>query len=110
VLFRFSATVAVDQPTYDPDQVLAQVWRDVRNAFAFEQRDLGQGVAASLIVEIIQRVPGVVAVQLQTLGRSGDPSTSPAAPMLCAEGPAPPAGAQLLALDPATERAIGQWS
>ncbi len=110
VLFRFSATVAVDQPTYDPDQVLAQVWREVRAAFAFEQRDLGQSVAASLIVEIIQRVPGVVAVQLQTLGRSGDPSTSPAAPMLCAAGPAPPAGAQLLALDPATERAIGQWS
>ncbi len=110
VLFRFSATVAVDQPTYDPDQVLAQVWRDVHAAFAFEQRDLGQSVAASLIVEIIQRVPGVVAVQLQTLGRSGDPSTSPATPMLCAEGPAPPAGAQLLALDPATERAIGQWS
>jgi hypothetical protein len=110
VLFRFSATVAVDQPTYDPDQVLAQVWQNVCAAFAFEQRDLGQSVAASLIVEIIQRVPGVVAVQLQTLGYSGEPLTSPAAPMLCAAGPAPPAGAGLLVLDPATARAIGQWS
>jgi hypothetical protein len=110
VLFTFSAAIAVDQPTYDPEQVLAQAWQAVCAAFAFEQRNLGQGVAASLIVETLQQVPGVRAVQLQTLGYSGEALSFPPEPILCAAGPLPPAGAQLLVLDPAAKGAIGQWS
>jgi hypothetical protein len=110
VLFTFTAAVAVDQPTYAPDQVLAQVWQTVSAAFAFDQRQLGQGVAQSEIVELIQQVPGVVAVRLQAFGRSGSPALSPPPPMLCASGPQPPVGAQLLRLDPATAGSIGPWS
>ena len=58
VLFTFSAGVAVDQADYDPDQVLAQVWQNVSAAFAFDQRQLGQSVVASEIIEIIQQTAG----------------------------------------------------
>jgi len=110
VLFTFSAAIAVDRPTYDPEQVLAQAWQAVCAAFAFEQRALGQSVAASVIVETLQQVPGVQAVQLQTLGYSGEQLSFPPAAMLCAAGPSPPLGAQLLVLDPAARGAIGPWS
>jgi hypothetical protein len=110
VLFTFTASVAVDTPTFAPDLVLAQVWQTVSAAFAFDQRGLGEGVAASQIVELIQQVPGVIAVQLTALGHSGDAPTSPVPSLLCASGPAPPLGAQLLALDPAAQGRIGIWS
>ena len=110
LLFTFSALVAVDQPAYAPEQVLASVWQSVSAAFAFERRGLGQSVTASEIVDIIQNVPGVLALQLQGLGYSGEGLGSPAPAMLCASGPQPPAGAQLLQLDPATQGAIGAWS
>jgi len=109
VLFTFTAAVGVDQADYAPGQVLAQVWQDVSAAFAFDQRQFGQGVTASQIIQIIQQVAGVTAVQLQTLTISGaTPSTPPT--QLCASGPQPPLGAQLLQLDPATQSTIGLWS
>jgi hypothetical protein len=114
VLFTFTASVAVDTTTYDPSIVLAQAWQDVSAAFAFGQRSLGQGVAASEIVEVIQGVPGVLAVRLKGLQRSGQPAT--AGSVLRAGGPQPPAatqpalGAELLLLDPATQGQIGSWS
>jgi len=110
VLFSFSAAVKVDQADYAAGQVLAQVWQDVSAAFAFGQRQLGQGVAASEIVQVIQHVPGVTAVQLQGLAASGPTAQGPGAAMLCASGPQPPTGAQLLQLDPATQGRIGVWS
>jgi len=109
VPFTFTASVAVAQPEYDPGQVLASVWQSLSAAFAFDQSELGQNVAASAIIELIQQVPGVIALQLQSFGLSGDVgSTVPA--ILCAGGPAPPVGAQMLQLDPATQNSIGQWS
>jgi hypothetical protein len=114
VLFTFAASVAVDTTTYDPSAVLTQAWQDVSAAFAFGQRSLGQGVAASEIIEVIQGVPGVLAVQLTGLQRSGQPAT--AGSVLQASGPQPPTatqpalGAELLLLDPATQGQIGGWS
>jgi hypothetical protein len=110
IQFTFTATVAVDQPAYDPGQVLAQVWQALTAAFAFDQRQLGQNVSASEIIELIQQIPGVTALQLQALGPSGQPPPSPPQTILCPSGPVPPAGAQMLALDPATQGAISQWS
>ncbi len=110
VLFTCSAAVKVDQADYAPDQVLAQVWQDLSAAFAFGQRQLGQGVAASEITQVIQQVAGVTAVQLQGLAPTGAAAQGPGAAMLCASGPQPPAGAQLLQLDPATQGHIGVWS
>jgi predicted phage baseplate assembly protein len=108
-LFTFSASVAVEQPSYDPAQVLASVWAALSTAFSFATRSLGQPVAASQIVEIVQQVPGVAAVQLHSLNRSGDAPGAPP-PALCAASPKPPTGAELLVLDPATQGAIGLWS
>jgi hypothetical protein len=109
LLFQFSAQVRVDQANYDATQVLAQVWQNLSAAFAFYARGLAQSVVAGDIVEIIQQTPGVVAVQLQTLHLSGEaPGAAPA--ILCAAGPAPPHGAQMLLLDPATQGAIGVWA
>jgi hypothetical protein len=133
VLFTFAADVAIDVADYAPDQVLAQVWQAVSAAFAFDNRQLGQPVAASQIIEIIQDVPGVIAVRVRGLGRSGGQVVAPlpakdifvehtkfiskaafaefaGTQLLCAAGPMPPTGAQLLVLDPATQGQIGQWS
>jgi hypothetical protein len=114
VLFTFTAGVAIDTTGYDSPAVLSQAWQGVSAAFAFGQRGLGQGVAASEIIEVIQAVPGVVAVRLTGLQRSGDPATAGTA--LPAAGPQPPSGtqpalgAELLLLDPATAGQLGTWS
>lgn len=114
VLFTFTAAVTVDTTTYDPSAVVAQAQQDVSAAFAFGQRALGQGVAASEIIEVIHGVPGVLAVRLTGLQRSGQPST--AASVLRASGPQPPTatqpalGAELLLLDPAAQSQIGSAS
>jgi hypothetical protein len=114
VPFTFTASIAVDTTAYDPSAVLSQAWQAVSAAFAFSARGLGQGVAASEVIEVIQGVPGVVAVQLTGLQRSGDPAS--AGTMLRAAGPTPPSGtqqalgAELLVLDPATQGQLGAWS
>jgi hypothetical protein len=113
VLFTFTAGVAVDTTSYDPSLVFAQAWQQLRAHFAFGMRALGQSVVASEIVQVIQQVPGVTAVRLTGLARSGQ---APAGgPVLLASGPRPPtatqppAGAELLLLDPATQGQIGAW-
>jgi len=114
VLFTFTAAVAIDTTTYDPSAVLGQAWQAVSATFAFGQRELGQGVAASEIIKVIQGVPGVLAARLTGLQRSGDPATAGTA--LRAAGPRPPSGtqpalgAELLLLDPATQGQLGAWS
>jgi hypothetical protein len=114
VLFTFTASVTVDTTAYDPAAVLAQAWQDTSAAFAFGRRSLGQGVAASEIIEVIQGVPGVLAVRLTGLRRSGQPAT--AGSVLRASGPQPPTatqpalGAEFLLLDPATQGQIGSAS
>jgi hypothetical protein len=108
VLFTFTAAIAVDTTTYDPARVITQAWQAVSAAFAFGQRSIGQGVAGSEIVEVIQGTAGVTAVRLTGLSRSG--LTGTAGSVLRANGPVPPLGAELLILDPATQGQIGAWS
>jgi hypothetical protein len=108
--FTFTAGIDVDQANYDPTQVLTQAWQNISAAFAFDQCQLGQHIAASDIIEILQHTAGVIAVQLQALGLSGEPAVCPPPPLLCASGPIPPQGAQMLLLDPATQGSIGLWS
>jgi hypothetical protein len=107
--FEIGMQVKVDSPTYDPNQVIAQVWQNLTAAFAFGQLAPGQSVAASTVIEIAQDVPGVVAVALTAFNLSGD--ATGVANILCAAGPIPPdisgsnppAGAQVLLLDPASQ-------
>jgi len=110
VLFQFTANVNIDTADYDPKQVLANVWNNVLAEFAFDVRRLGQNVVASEIIETIQRTPGVIAVQLAALNPSGQPAGNPVPAVLCAAGPLPPQGAQMLQLDPQTQGNIGVWS
>ncbi|WP_266168807.1 putative baseplate assembly protein [Dyella subtropica] len=109
VLFELSASIAIDQDNYDATQVLAAVWQNLSNAFAFAQRQIGQSVAAAEVIEIIQQTPGVVAVRLQVLAPSGSSATS-VPTQLCAASAMPPLGAQMLLLDPASRNSIGVWS
>ncbi|HTB74273.1 MAG TPA: putative baseplate assembly protein [Polyangiaceae bacterium] len=102
ILFEVGASITIDQTDYDPDQVLAQVWQNLAAAFSFATRQLGQNVAASEIVEAIQNTPGVIALQLQTFGVSGTP-TATVPSILCASGPTPPQGAQMLLIDSASQ-------
>jgi hypothetical protein len=87
------------------------VWQSLSAAFAFGQMQPGQGVAASYAVQLAQQVPGVIAVNLTALNRSGDPAA--VQNILCASGPqptlSPPAGAEVLLLDPASQGNVGVW-
>jgi hypothetical protein len=108
VLFEISLRVKVDSPTYDPSVVIAQVWQSLTAAFSFGQLAPGEGVPASLIIQLAQSVLGVIAVNLTGLNQSG--ATATVANILCAAGPRPPQGAEILILDPASQGGIGVWS
>lgn len=97
--FTLNARVAVD-----PDLIQADVFSAVKAAltaaFAFEVRGFGQGVSASEILAVMQNVPGVVAVDLETLNGL-DPITHPNIPARLARWDAMTIkGAELLLIDP----------
>jgi hypothetical protein len=110
-LFEIGMQVLVNTPLYEASVVVPQVWQALAAAFAFGQLSPGQGVAASQIIAIAQQVPGVVAVNLTALNRSGDAAA--AVNYLPAYGPqpaqTPPAGAEVLYLDPASQGNVGAW-
>ena len=112
VLFEIGMQVLVNTPTYDPGQVVAQVWQSLTTAFAFGQMQPGQSVAASYAIQLAQQVPGVIAVNLTALNQSGDATA--VQNILCASGPqptkTPPLGAQVLLLDPASQGNVGVWA
>lgn len=112
VMFELAMQVKVDSPIYDPALVIPQVWQSLSAAFAFGQMQPAQGVAASQVIQIAQQVPGVTAVNLIALNRSGDPAS--VQNILCASGPQPgatsPAGAEILLLDSASQGNVGVWA
>jgi hypothetical protein len=113
VLFEVAGNVLVDNVNYDPKEVLGRVWLALTTGFAFEMRGLGQGVAQSEVISLIQQTAGVVAVELTAFNRSGQPAS--ALPAVLQAG-APVTGAnsaraaELLLLDPASRGNIGAWS
>ncbi|HUI56728.1 MAG TPA: putative baseplate assembly protein [Bryobacteraceae bacterium] len=115
VLFEIAANVRVDGQNYDPNEVLGRVWQSLAAAFAFEARDLGQGVAQSEVVALIQQNAGVIAVELTAFNRSGQAAVSPLPAVLRAAAPitggnVTPQAAEMLLLDPASRANIGAWS
>jgi predicted phage baseplate assembly protein len=64
--FNISAHVKVDS-AYESDLVLASVAAALQSGFSFDARDFGQPVTLSEVFEIIQSVPGVVAVDITRL-------------------------------------------
>lgn len=72
--FGLEARVAT-APELLRDEVLAAIHAALANAFGFDARSFGEGVAASQLMTVIQNVPGVVAVDLDTLGYVSDDGT-----------------------------------
>ncbi|MDQ3327402.1 MAG: putative baseplate assembly protein [Chloroflexota bacterium] len=93
--FQLHARVKV-APEYLPERVLSALDVALRHYFGFEQRAFGQSVALSEVIAVLQRTPGVVAVDVNTLYRTGEPAVLnhvlPAAlPEAGAVGPVKPA-------------------
>lgn len=112
VLFEVGGNIQVDTTDYDSTQVLAQVWQSLSTSFSFEQRQLGQGVAQSEIIAVIQQTPGVIAVELTIFNRQGAPAPTTLPAVLLAASPVAgqhgtPSGAELLVLDTASQGNLG---
>lgn len=71
--FNLVAKVMVDA-RYLPEEVKEDVEEALETAFAFEKRSLGQPVTAAEVIKTIQAVAGVVAVDLDQLYLTTDPS------------------------------------
>jgi predicted phage baseplate assembly protein len=65
ILFRLAARVKVD-PDNPPDQVLRAVEQAVVAHFSFDARSFGQGVTLEEITAVMQAVPGVVTLHIDT--------------------------------------------
>jgi hypothetical protein len=70
--FAIAATVMV-QPRYRAGPVRDAIATRLKAKFSTEARAFGQGVAASEVMNVIQAVPGVRAVDLRSLYFAGDP-------------------------------------
>ncbi|MET0494519.1 MAG: putative baseplate assembly protein [Actinoplanes sp.] len=69
--FAVSATVSAD-PARQPGSVAAAVRAALLGTYSFARREFGRPVAASEVIAVAQRVPGVRAVILTALGPGGD--------------------------------------
>lgn len=66
--FQTFGTIST-HPDYDSNAVLLEVEQRLRIYFSFEQRSFGQDVTLSEIITVSQAVPGVIAVDIDSLGR-----------------------------------------
>jgi hypothetical protein len=100
-LVRMQARLKID-PDHETQLVLAAADAAVRQSLAFAARDFGEPVAASRVTALLQAVPGVQAVDMDTLYRALE--TPALQSILFAASPqsgaAGLAAAELLTLDP----------
>ena len=103
-LFKLSARIKV-HADHEPELVFAAVEEALRQRFSFEARQFGQPVTLGEVVAAIQGVPGVLAVDLDLLYRTGTNQSVvlndrllAAVPGLGSEGEIQ--AAELLTLDP----------
>jgi len=73
-VFNLTATILIDQPTYQADVVMAQVAAALTSAFSFNNRAFAQSVTGAEIITLIQSVAGVIATNLTQLYVTNDPS------------------------------------
>jgi hypothetical protein len=102
-LFRIAGKIKVD-PDYEEEKVLAAADNTLRDTFCFAKRQFGQPVNLSEVIALVQVVAGVVAVDIDSLYRTG--ATVKLNSRLEAElphggDPASLGAAELLTLDPA---------
>ncbi|HEY9755160.1 MAG TPA: putative baseplate assembly protein, partial [Oculatellaceae cyanobacterium] len=72
LFFNLSASALIDS-RYIKERVLAAVSDSLRRAFSFEQRSFGQAVTGSEVLAVMQRVEGVIAIDLNALYLKGEP-------------------------------------
>jgi hypothetical protein len=70
-LFRLTASLKID-PTFISEKVLADAEKKLRDEFSFAQRSFGQPVYLSEVFAVLQKVDGVIAVNITALHRSSD--------------------------------------
>ena len=107
--FRFAGNVKIN-PDFESDKVLAAVEQALRENFSFVACGFGQPVMLSEVIAVIQAVPGVIAVDVDKLYRSG--ANASLQQRLLAELPVlspngQPSAAELLTLDPAPLDQLG---
>jgi hypothetical protein len=116
IYFEAGANVSIDTDDYDATLVLAQVWQTLATAFSFAHRQIGQGVAQSEVIALIQSVPGVIGCELTVFNLQGYSATTPLPDVLQAASPVagtqgtPTQGAQMLLLDPVSQGNFQEWS
>jgi hypothetical protein len=118
VLFEVGANIQIDSTDYDPTQVLAAVWQALASTYNFHNQLLGYGLPQSQVIQTIQQVPGVIALELTQFNRQDQSTAPPLQQVLPAASPingldtgasAPlPQGAELLTLDPASQANLVQ--
>lgn len=101
--FKLKASLRI-LPEYQPDLVIADAKARLATAFGFDRRDLGQAVARSEVIAVIQDTPGVDWLDLDEFHRSENSggnavSLTAALPRSGRRDGTPPA-AELLTLDP----------
>ena len=74
MFFCVDASIRIDYPRFEKEEVRNRVEGVFYKAFSFEQRSLGQPITAAEIITVIHGVPGVVAVDLNKLYENTDPS------------------------------------
>jgi len=74
--FNVAAKVRI-HPEYLPEKVLAAMRQALLETFSFEARSFGQPVTGSEVIAVMQRVAGVVAVDLDFLYFAGQPMSLP---------------------------------
>ncbi|HLF28953.1 MAG TPA: putative baseplate assembly protein [Anaerolineae bacterium] len=72
LFFNLSARVLTDS-RFEAAKVLAEIENALRTAFSFQQRTFGQAVTSAEVLTVIQKVPGVVATDLDALYLVTDP-------------------------------------
>jgi hypothetical protein len=107
--FRFAGNVKADGD-FESEKVLAAVEQALRDKFSFAARGFGQPVMLSEVISVIQAVPGVIAVDVDKLYRSGANASLQQRllaelPVLSANGQLP--AAELLTLDAAPLDQLG---
>jgi len=66
LFFNVDATITID-PAYQQEAVEASVRAALTQTFSFQHRRFGQAVTSSEVISAIQKIPGVIAVDLNAL-------------------------------------------
>jgi predicted phage baseplate assembly protein len=102
-LFKVAGKIKVD-PDHETEKVLAAANDTLRDTFSFAKRQFGQPVNLSEVIALVQSVEGVVAVDIDSLYRTGETvklNSRLEAELPHGGDPASLGAAELLTLDPA---------